>query len=336
MSKHQTKGRLAGSRGNSRSNSRTNSPCGSDTIENDECDEMWVCKICEKQFRDPNAKMLECQRCKEHYCIKCLKKTDNEYKIITASDIMWFCGKCREKVEKNIIIDVDIETRCRQIMENYESRITKLETEISAKCSVEQVKEIVKNEIKTIPDKQSCSIEQVREVVKDELDVNAPAEGDASKIINEIEQRKIRANNIIIHGSTEKISANADERYEHDVEIVTTVLNKCEITHQPRDIEKVIRIGRFDKDKAKRPIIATLSNPEMKRSLLRNLKCLRESEGEIKDYRVTNDLTKTEREYEKKLFSEAKELEKNTPGEYKFVIRGPPWDRKIVKMKKNM
>jgi hypothetical protein len=45
------------------------------------------------------------------YCIKCLKKTDIEYQVLSKSDSMWFCGPCRGKVEKNIVTDVKNKNR---------------------------------------------------------------------------------------------------------------------------------------------------------------------------------------------------------------------------------
>jgi len=34
----------------------------------------WTCKECDKVFSEPDARLLECQRCRDHFCIKCLKK----------------------------------------------------------------------------------------------------------------------------------------------------------------------------------------------------------------------------------------------------------------------
>lgn len=39
----------------------------------DAVDDPWDCKICKTIFAESDAKLLECQRCKEHFCIKCLK-----------------------------------------------------------------------------------------------------------------------------------------------------------------------------------------------------------------------------------------------------------------------
>ena len=89
----------------------------------DAVDDPWDCKICKTIFAESDAKLLECQRCKEIFCIKCLKKSNTEYDILSRSDTMWFCVKYRKIVEEHIIIDLNIEKRCKEIMENYEQRI---------------------------------------------------------------------------------------------------------------------------------------------------------------------------------------------------------------------
>jgi predicted component of type VI protein secretion system len=43
---------------------------------------------------------------------------------------VWFCRPCREKVEKNIIVDREIEDRCREIMERFENRLKNVEEKV--------------------------------------------------------------------------------------------------------------------------------------------------------------------------------------------------------------
>jgi hypothetical protein len=44
---------------------------------------------------------------------------------------MWFCVKCRKIAEEYIIIDLKIEKGCKEIMENYEQRISDIESEMT-------------------------------------------------------------------------------------------------------------------------------------------------------------------------------------------------------------
>ena len=126
--------------------------------------EPWDCQICKKVFEDSDVKMIECQRCSDHFCIKCLNKTKSEYDIMSKSDSMWFCIKCRPIVEEHIVIDLKIEQRCCEIMDNYEQRLSSVERMITEKCSEHRAREIVRDEIKQF----SCDEEKVRMIGKEE------------------------------------------------------------------------------------------------------------------------------------------------------------------------
>jgi hypothetical protein len=62
---------------------------------------------------------------------------------------MWFCVKCRKIVEEHIVIDLKIEERCKEIMENYEQRISDIE--------------IVKEELQL----NSCNEPMVKKIVEE-------------------------------------------------------------------------------------------------------------------------------------------------------------------------
>jgi len=306
--------------------------------------EPWDCQICKKVFKDSDAKMIECQRCSDHFCIKCLNKTKPEYEILSKSDSMWFCTKCRPIVEEHIVTDLKIEQRCREIMENYEQRLSNVESLMTEKCSEHRAREIVRDEIK----KSSCDEEKVRMIAKEEslnLTKSNPDEPTSNQkdetpqtetvtnVIDEIQERKNRANNLIIFGLKENESDNIQERKEYDTEEVKKLFKAAKIELDPANIKSTRRLGRFDKNKAQRPLQVQLLTLESKLNLFRNTKFFKK-EPEFTDVSVSNDLTKTERENEKKLWEEAKNMTtKDTSGNYQYKVRGPPWSRKIAKLK---
>ena len=72
--------------------------------------ESWTCESCKKIFRKQESKILECERCKSHYCAKCVRISDSEYEFMTArKDIHWFCEECDKKVTQGLRIEKDIE-----------------------------------------------------------------------------------------------------------------------------------------------------------------------------------------------------------------------------------
>ena len=100
----------------------------------------------------------------DHSCMKCLNITKSEYDIMSKSDSMWFCIKCRTIVEEHIVTDSKIEQRCRAIMDNYEQRLSSVERMITEKCSEHRAREIVRDKIKQF----SCDEENVRMIAKEE------------------------------------------------------------------------------------------------------------------------------------------------------------------------
>lgn len=311
------------SKGPSRSNSV---PCLGDE---DEINDMaWKCEICCKVFDDPQAMMMECQRCKLHFCIVCLDKNQDEYKFLQKSDAMWFCGRCRESVEKNIMTDLKIEERCKQIMANYENRLTTLEEKVTQKCDEKEVRSIVNDEL----EKKTVS-QQDGEVAKKQEHFDT--------IFTELNERKNRESNIMIYGVNESDAEIKEEREQHDQGIVKEILKTCKTKVKEVKNMKVIRLGKKGNDvknsedrqeMARRPLLVVLDNVETKRELFKNIAMLKKN-PKLDAIRLSNDMTKAERIKEKELWEEAKKRNEGMKsGEFRFKIRGPPWARKLVKI----
>jgi hypothetical protein len=73
--------------------------------------------------------------------------------------------------------------------------------------------------------------------------------------------------------------------------------------------------------------------------LMSNLKRLAIADDTFKQLSVAHDMTQREREQNKKTLAEAKEKNeamdlKGQSGKFIFMVKGPPWDRKVAKVKK--
>ena len=65
-----------------------------------------------------------------------------------------------------------------------------------------------------------------------------------------------------------------------------------------------------------------------------NVRKLRTADEKFKSISKVHDMTKRERELNKEKVKQAKEKnEENESGDYQYVVRGPPWERKVVKVK---
>ncbi len=141
-----------------------------------------------------------------------------------------------------------------------------------------------------------------------------------------------RERNIIIHRAPESDAENMQARKEDDTDFVMAL---CEVL-QVDDIlvERVFRLGPPKADHI-RPLKVILGSVEDKAEFMSNLYQLRSAEDVFKGLSITNDLTQSEREENKILVQKAKEMtEGDASGEFVFRVRGPPWDRHIVKFKK--
>ena len=243
------------------------------------------------------------------------------------SDMMWFCINCKEKVEKNIITDMKIEERCNAIMKEYEQRMSLIESSLAQKCSESEVRNIVREELNTNPEIISNKTKSGENIVQE------PEGTGVNKVMVEINERKQRERNLIVFGAHESSSDSREERIQHDSVMIKDICTACEVMIEDIDITKIVRIGKFNKDKTDRPMLITLKSQETKRNIFKGAKHMR-GMPEFTDIRLSNDLTRTERDQEKILYDEAKELESKESGNFIFRVRGPPWARKVVRIRK--
>ena len=79
----------------------------------------------------------------------------------------------------------------------------------------------------------------------------------------------------------------------------------------------------------KRPMQVIISDADIKMELFEHLKKLRGNK-EYETVRVAHDMTRRQREHDAALWQEAKNLCQSGKG--KYSVRGPPWNRRIVKL----
>jgi DNA repair exonuclease SbcCD ATPase subunit len=111
---------------------------------------------------------------------------------------MWFCITCRKLIEEHIVMDIKIEDICNQIMKEYEDRIPQLETTMVEKCDELRVRKIIKDELGKLENNEDTvdgATQNIRaKTVKKEA---------VTTVIDEMNERKSRENNLIIFGFEE-------------------------------------------------------------------------------------------------------------------------------------
>ena len=89
-----------------RSKAKRDNECEESDVFRLENDEVWICQGYKIRFEGDNHKLVDCEYCDKHFCIKCIHKTEMEYTIMYEKvHIHWFCPPCDAKVIKNLKIE---------------------------------------------------------------------------------------------------------------------------------------------------------------------------------------------------------------------------------------
>ena len=122
------------------------------------------------------------------------------------------------------------------------------------------------------------------------------------------------------------------ERTEADIQFMIDMTKAIGVKLARPDFQDAIRLGKKVEEKD-RPLLVTMVTEESKSNIFRNIGKM--ANTKFKDVSINHDMTKMEREQNKKMVASAKEMEsKDASGLWHYRVRGPPWDRKIIKLPK--
>ena len=163
-----------------------------------------------------------------------------------------------------------------------------------------------------------------------------------ARITKNVAERIDRKNNVIVFGLKESPSNLKTEIEDHDREHIDEL---CQITAEGKFPYTVKRLGkrvveRDEEDSATsdssrpkyRPLLVSFDREDNKVSLMTNLYKLGGSDvpETLKKVSVKHDFSPEEREIDRNLQREAKEKnERNMDLTKVYVVRGPPWERKV-------
>ena len=109
-----------------------------------------------------------------------------------------------------------------------------------------------------------------------------------SEILDEVEDREKRRNNVIVFGVEEREQGSLEERREHDIDVVNEVLDSLGFGDVV--LNNVHRLGRTSSGKF-RPLKVPLVNYSVKASVLQKSRLLKQND-KFKNVYITNDRTK--------------------------------------------
>lgn len=289
-------------------------------------EESWTCKLCTVVFKDKKAELVECEYCEDRYCRACLSLSSGDYKVIgKRSDLHWYCPPCQEKVAKNIRIEKEIEERCRDHLALFEDRIKKLEEAMELKPNTEEVQSMIDSSLgacKTEGPNNESETEKLKQ---------------ATDALDEFKESIARRSNVIVFHVEESKGGEPEERKQADLEFIEELCKTIETTSST--IKNITRLGKRNEgeNEKPRPIKLVFEDEKAKGHFMGSLKKLEKAEEKFKKVSVVHDLTQKERMKNKELWETCKEKNKEIESgdsSFKYVLKGPPWDRRVAKTKK--
>lgn len=231
----------------------------------------------------------------------------------------------------------------------FETRLGRMEakfTEMQQSVSSVKAELITENKLESTYS-EALMAEVEKKTEKKCKEVKKDLEKDlVEKATQHMQSRMNRKNNIVIYGAPEEVKEDLElwlrsEKIKHDKAIVMELCLEIGVECYVDDIVEIKRAGKFKKnnettmeDVPPRPIIVTLKEG-IKDNIMKSIYKLRNTENNmLKRMRVAHDMTLEERQTDKELRTEAKEKNETERGNFFYVVRGQPWERYILKVRK--
>ena len=323
-----------------------------------ESTEPWKCEVCEGSFVDETCKMMECDRCKSHFCLICIGMNDSAYEYMNNENVLWCCPTCSRAVKAllartddddevhepapllaadNPVIaamrrDLDETTRTMKgLARDFYCFINGNKTDSKSdpsettedQESTTQTQETAVKELtwKVVPPKNVKPLIQILEETNE-----------ASR--KEAEEEIKRRRNIIIHRAEETESNDRETRRKADLAIVENLLAEVEVQ---ADVQEYYRLGKKEQKSNEadarpptpRPLKVSFNTEQDVQNIMKNLHKLGDASPALNQVRVTPDRNLKEREEVRKLVEEAKNRTAKETGDFVHIVRG----KEIIRVK---
>ena len=329
--------------------------------------EQDACFTCQKIWNDIKPKGSHCYLCAfcdKWFCANCAQIKKNEHAGVKRHDVYWACDSCAKTIKakqlKNLVNN-DEKSKPPQLSQ-LESKLDKLENKIEM-----AVKKVLPKAVDYISQTLNENFaKQWSEALFGDYDENFPKlgskpENDTSDqtqqqikqqtskqgILQTVVQKAVttskhddlkreeRLNNIIIYRVPESQEKNSDTRKAKEKELVDKLLEKIEVAASP---EKIVRLGKYREPKdgealGSRPLKVTFADHQTQQEVMQNLSKLKDASQELKSLSVCYDMSESEREILKEHLRRAKEKTESSSN-WRFVVRGPPWNLEEIRLKK--
>ena len=171
-----------------------------------------------------------------------------------------------------------------------------------------------------------------------------PGDSSNGQILDSIQDRMNRKNNVVFYNVAEGKGNLKEEKVKHDMSEVKSIAAEVGVKLTDEDIISVRRLGKtgivkkvHGKEVEVPRVLLVGFTETIKATVMKNAYKLQYSKSDyIKKVGIKHDMNKDERQKDAELRQEAKkQQEESGDVNFRFVVRGLTWDRKIVKVRAN-
>ena len=328
----------------------------------------WQCPNCKIVFGEKSEQCwLECAICLNHYDTDCIKMPKKHWQSISArNDIQWLCTDCMKRYlpnpskglqlrreinqtddhtegELEILMQLKkleklqetLKYKITDLDKSLDSKIAKLTTDIPQRVSVS-----ISDKLDNVPKRIESNITKWSDLFKTTAMESNKENLESFKIaLNEQSksdtEREHRNRSMILFKVREGKSESHEGRRNEDGKFVADFMK--EIGFNDIEIDRFDRLGKYDPEKAKdgkaRPIRVRLESKQKKQEITGSLKNLARAPEIFRKVSVKHDLSQSERDLVKQKIEEAKN-KTNESDEFAYLVRGPPWNLKLIQVAK--
>ena len=296
---------------------------------------LWCCPACRPLVEKAFETDMKVENCREYAAeletrIHNLEKEQKQF-TDTEKYIKDLIAKEVKKVHNN---DTPAPDMKKFITEEMRKQISEVQKEAPPAPDVPDFREIIQEQLDA-REAETAERDLQRRAFGTSPPRSQPTASTAQEVITELQEQQKRKNNIILYNIEERHAADEDARVKYDVDSVLELVNYLKDDDDEEFIDEhfndIKRLGAYDQERS-RPLLVEFVSGEEKKNVFNKLNKLKDAPQHLKAVSVCHDMTRSQREADKVLVEQAKNLERQCTENYIFRVRGPPWKRYIKKI----
>ena len=316
-----------------------------------------ICRSCSLPCKKTD-KALACSLCSQWYHAKCQGVSDAFYEVITqdsnakdGATLQWNCKpSCHVVADSFAKVLKSIQDQMSEVRKELADTKNKIENRVN---TVESRVDSINTAMDKLQEEVTEGLEKLKAEAEDRNKTENKRDTDANntpatshptvtqEVLNTVNEQS-RKKNVVIFGLTEKNTNLREEIKTHDLETVQDIIKhvtdvdecpKMTTTRLGKRPDNTESTSTNDQTPAKRPVLVRFENEADKSTFMKRLYRLKGSS--FAHISVKQDMTREEREKEKKLREEAKNLNNsNKDQNIIYLVRGETWNRRVEKVKR--